>query len=159
MQKLILRIAFIALFPLLILQYAYCLRYTEAFPAFIMPSFSGSDAATSGRAYTELIELQAYAENEAVGEMTYNDLLYDVRHAFRRNVMLHSFSPPPRSYIRPQYQEGLNHWVKERCRTFLGHEDLTRLEVRYVRATWDLNQRPPSIVHRETNATHVIPFK
>lgn len=159
MHKNIIRLIFVALIPLLFLQYAYCLKYTEAFPAIIMPSFSGSDAAKSGRAYTEQIELQAFSGDEPTGEMTYQQLLHDVREEFRRNVMLFSFSPPPRSYIRPQYQKGLNQWVKSRCVDILDRDDLTHLEVRYIRATWDLMQRPPEIIQRENTATHVIPFE
>ena len=160
MHRTLLRWFFALLLPVLVLQYAYCLKVNEPYPAFIMPSFSGSDAATSGRARTELIELHVFAEEEVLDpEMQYDDLLHDVRHEFRRNVMLHSFSPPPRSYIREQYRAGLNQWVKERCIAHVKRDDLTRLEVHYVLATWDLTQQPPTIISQETTATHVIPFE
>ena len=123
-----------------------------------MPSFSGADVATTMRAQAEVIELCLYAGDELIPGMTYSDLLYDVGDWMQRNVMLASFSSPPRSYIRPEYREGLKEWVYERCRRFSGEAELTRLEVHYVKVTWDLSQSPSAIINEELMDNYVINF-
>jgi hypothetical protein len=132
LKNLLIRATFVAILPLLFLQYVFCLAYEEPYPAIIMPSFAGAPA-TEGEFRTVERRFRVLFQDKTYREFGQNAFLAQAPTSHRAKILDYNFSSRRRA--RPGYEGQLTDWVRKRCEVLTKRQDLDSLIIERLRVT------------------------